>query len=121
MTRDHFSTEEAEGSTLAGSRCRDCDRTFFPVKDFCPACLKTEPLEVIGLSRSGTLYSFTVAHTGPAGFDPPYALGYVDLPEGLRIFSMLVDCEPFEERLRIGQQMELVRVGDEYRFRPVGK
>jgi uncharacterized OB-fold protein len=119
MNSTFFKSEDGEPVRLAGSRCRHCEGVFFPVKDFCPTCLKTDGLEIFPLSPSGTLYSFTVAHTGPAGFDPPYALGYIDLPEGLRIFAMLVDCEPFDEKLRIGQAMRLVRVGDEYRFRPM--
>lgn len=110
--------DDCEQAALAGTYCRHCRRTFFPVKRFCPMCLETHTVEMRPLTRKGTLHSFTVAYSGPSGFSPPYALGYVDLPEGVRIFSMLQDCGPFGEQLRIGQTMEVVRHGAEYRFRP---
>lgn len=37
----------------------------------------------------GSLYSFTVVHTGPAQFNPPYAVGYVDMKDGLRLFGQI--------------------------------
>ncbi len=60
------------------------------------------------LSRKGKLVSFTVSHVGPQGFDPPYAYGWVDLPEGIRLFSLLTECEPFEERLKLDMPLEMV-------------
>ena len=39
----------------------------------------------------------------------PYAVGYVELPEGILIEGRLTESDP--ERLAIGQEMELVLVG----------
>jgi uncharacterized OB-fold protein len=110
--------EGGEESALAGTFCRECSKTFFPLKSFCPACLQSDSVETCPLSRQGTLHSYTIAYAGPAGFQPPYPLGYVDLPEGVRIFSMLEDCGRLGEQLRIGQTMEIVRHDRDYRFRP---
>jgi uncharacterized OB-fold protein len=57
----------------------------------------------------------------------PYAIGYVDLPEGVRVFSILEDWD--RKSLRVGMDMELTlgkfkedKEGNEivtYKFRPV--
>jgi hypothetical protein len=52
----------------------------------------------------------------------------VDLPEGVRLFTLLTDCEPFEEKLKLDMEVEMViekvmtnDFGEEiyaYKFRP---
>ena len=41
------------------------------------------------LSRRGKLYSYSIIHVDTPGFKAPYAVGYVDLPEGPRVFGHL--------------------------------
>jgi uncharacterized OB-fold protein len=63
------------------------------------------------------------------GFAAPYFQAYVDLPEGVTLFSLITGCEPKEEALQEGMEMELVleKVGEDergneligYKFRPV--
>ncbi len=43
----------------------------------------------VRLSRRGKLYSYSVIHVSSPGFKAPYAVGYVDLPEGPRVFGHL--------------------------------
>ena len=92
---------------LQDSRCGSCLKVSFPKKPICPGCLSKEDVEEIALSRRGELYSFSVAHVAPEGFKAPYAFGFVVLPEGLRLFSILQDCEPFDDILKIGLLVEL--------------
>jgi uncharacterized OB-fold protein len=35
-------------------------------------------------------------------------MGYIDLPEGVRLLSLLTGCEPSRDALKAGQEMELV-------------
>ncbi len=63
-------------------------------------------MEEVPLSSRGTLYTYCVVQIPPEGFQEPYALGYVDLPEGVRIFANL-SVEDFA-KLEIGMEMELV-------------
>ena len=65
-------------------------------------------MEEIPLSTSGKLDAFTVIHVAPAGFEAPYIQAYVDLPEGLRLYTMVTGVEPREDALEEGQEMELV-------------
>lgn len=100
-----------EGPYLLGSRCRECGEVVFPTNPFCPQCCE-ETTEVVKLSRRGTLYSFTVQRYKPP---PPYrgqevfapfGVGMVELPEGVRVTSVLEESDP--DRLKVGMPMEVV-------------
>jgi len=65
-------------------------------------------MEEMILSKSGTLYSFSVNQMAPEGFTAPYVTGKVDLPENVRIFSIITGCEAKEDALSIGMDMKLV-------------
>jgi uncharacterized OB-fold protein len=58
--------------------------------------------DVVQLSPVGTLYTFCEIHIAPKGFATPYAVGYVDLPEGVRLFGQI---EGRAADLRLGQQV----------------
>jgi len=106
--REGIVIEGPEGETLAGSQCKACGQIFFPkAEQVCLNCLEG-PLEDLPLSRKGKLCSYTVVHMPASGFQPPYAVGFVDLPEGVRVFTPLEmeEGKAFKE----GMEME-VRVG----------
>lgn len=126
----HEATSSTEKSYLIGSRCTACGRTFFPKRTVCPVCMR-ETMEEKPLSTRGKIDTFTVVHVAPMGFKAPYIQAFVDLPEGPRIFSLITGCEPSENALKEGTEVDLVIdkiVEDEkgndligYKFRPVGK
>ena len=119
---------------LVGSRCAACEEVTFPRQNSCPACTGSATEELL-LARRGTLWTFTIQHfpppVPPYKGDPenftPFGVGYVELPEGLRVESRLTECDP--EKLAIGMEMELVlekfvddENGDEimkFAFKPV--
>ncbi len=82
----HFDPEAAAGPQLIGSRCADCSMLVFPPQDYCPACASPN-VTPTRLSRDGKLYTYSVVHIAPKGWQAPYVIGYVDLPEGVRVFS----------------------------------
>ncbi|MEW6262071.1 MAG: OB-fold domain-containing protein [Thermodesulfobacteriota bacterium] len=96
-----------QGLALTASRCRDCRRVFFPPKVVCPNCFDGE-LETVPLSRKGRLHAFAQCHMGPADMEKPYLIGFIDLPEGIKLFSVLTECEPWPEVLQVGLEMEMV-------------
>ena len=73
---------------LRGGRCASCRRIFMPALSICPGCLGTA-MTGVALSRTGTLYSYSVVRTASKQFDAPYAIAYVDLPDGVRVFGHL--------------------------------
>lgn len=97
-----------EGPRLLGSRCSACQAYFFPKRYLCPHCHKDGTMEEIRLSNKGKLYTFCVVQVAPEGFTAPYVLGYVDLPEGPRIFAPISITGSDPCALRIGMDLELV-------------
>lgn len=100
--------EGPEGGRLLANKCTSCGRIFFPQAETCLACYHEELAELV-LSPRGTLYSYTIGHMPSSHFQPPYAVGYVDMPEGVRVFAPLkiVEDRPF----RTGMDMEVVLEG----------
>ena len=100
-----------ENVRLMGSRCRACGEVFFGKAVACQQCQR-EDMEDTVLSREGTLYSYTIIRNRPPGeykgpdepFEP-FAVGLVELPEGIRILAPLAGCSFVE--LMIGMDLEL--------------
>jgi uncharacterized OB-fold protein len=98
--------DPADGrSKLCGSRCRGCARITFPPAPVCSGC-GSEAVEPVPLSERGTLYTYSVLHVGARGWPAPYVLGYVDLPEGVRVFSH-IDAPPGELRMDMPVTLQL--------------
>jgi uncharacterized OB-fold protein len=81
--------EEGGQVHLVGGRCATCRKVAFPRRATCDECGHVGEPEPVRLSRSGRLYSFSEVHTAPAGFPTPYTIGYVDLPEGVRVLGQI--------------------------------
>jgi benzoylsuccinyl-CoA thiolase BbsA subunit len=97
-----------DGPRLLVSCCQRCGRYAFPARRVCPRC-KLRSMASVKLGQRGTLYSFTVCHVAPEGWKAPYLQAYIQLPEGLRIFSLISSSiKPTAEALRVGMPMELV-------------
>lgn len=98
---------------LLGARCRACGALRFPVAAFCAGC-QGDDLETIRLATEGELYVFSVIHAAPPGYagEVPYAVGIVELSDGLRVTSTIL-AEELED-LAIGDRVsfELLPVGD---------
>lgn len=115
------------GVFLCGSKCQTCGKTFFPKKKVCPNCFDGQ-LTDVSLSRKGKLHSFAISHLGIPEIDVPYAMGFIELPEKIKLFSILTDCEPWNEKLKIDMEMEMImgvirhNLGQNiisYKFKPV--
>ncbi len=81
---------EEKGGRLVqmGNKCRDCGKTFYPAVELCPFC-SSEQVEKVPLSPVGTLFSFSVTRVPVGRFKPPIIGGYIDLPEGTRLFGQI--------------------------------
>lgn len=103
----HLASSAADDNHLIGSKCHSCGVVAFPKRVVCHKC-GSDLLTEIPLSKRGKLASFVVAWAAPEGFKPPMMLGYIDLPEGVRLLSMVTGSEPSRDALKVGQEMELV-------------
>ena len=102
--RDGIFSEEA-GDLLLGNRCASCGQIYFPKAEFCFDCFH-KGMEEVRLSRRGKLYSYTIGRLSASHFQPPYAVGLIDMPEGVRVFAPLKGAE--DKPFRIGMEMEVV-------------
>ena len=88
--------------------CARCERWVYYPRSHCPYCLGPG-LEWRDVSGEGTLYTFTIARTPTA---PPFAdevpqkLAVVELDEGPRLTSTLVNVEP--EQIKVGMRVRPV-------------
>ena len=73
---------------------------------FCQACSSSR-LEPVDLSRTGTLFSYTIVRVPPDGWPGPvpYVLGEVELPEGPHILAEVIDVA--HEALKVGMEVRL--------------
>ncbi|WP_033321212.1 bifunctional MaoC family dehydratase N-terminal/OB-fold nucleic acid binding domain-containing protein [Streptomyces yerevanensis] len=86
-------------------RCDGCRTLRFPWLPGCNACGSLE-WDTVEASGEGTVYSYVVMHHPPfPAFDPPHAVGLIELDEGVRMISNVVGV-PHEE-VRIGMPVRL--------------
>ncbi len=105
--------ETADGPRLLGSKCATCETPYFPKAAIChnPNCSDSK-LEDAEFGPNGTLWSYTVQYyppPPPAKYDEPfepYALGLIDLPEGLRVLSKVTADDI--EAIEVGGEVLLV-------------
>lgn len=89
----------AEGRLMIGL-CRDTGRHFYYPRGASPFTLSAN-VELVQASGRGSIYSYTVMRVAQA-----YACAYVELEEGPRIFTNIVDCD-FAD-IRIGMKVRVV-------------
>lgn len=115
--------DSAKAHALKMQRCRACELMRYPCARFCPRCL-SEAAEWQELSGHGTLYSFIVVHQR---YDPsfaedlPYNVAIIELEEGPRLVSNVVDCANAELRIGMPVQLTYDDVTEEFtlpKFRP---
>lgn len=97
-------------ATLRGElllqHCDDCGRWMWPVRFRCIDCLGGS-VSWRPASGRGTVYTFTIVHQiFHPGFasEVPYNVAVIDLDEGVRCYSRVVDVP--NDELRIGQRVE---------------
>jgi len=97
--------ESDSGISLVGGKCKLCGMNFFPHRNLCIRCHGGE-VEEFELGKRGRLFTFTRVFIPSKNFGPPYVVGYIDLLEGIRIFSQIKDWEKVD--LKIGMEMEMI-------------
>ncbi len=104
FVRGAFTKPLSPDSRLLASKCKKCGKLHFPPQRLCSQCYSWEEMEETPLSRRGKIFSWTVAYL--MGEHP---IGYVDLPEGIRLFSIFTGLgENPVKALDIGREVELV-------------
>ena len=75
-------------------RCSSCGIVRHPPRPMCPHCLSIE-WDTIESTGRGTVHSFVMPQHPQFPFmDYPYIVALIDLAEGVRLVSNLIDIEP---------------------------
>jgi uncharacterized OB-fold protein len=105
--------ETKDGPRLLGSRCATCKAPYFPKSAVChnPKCTESK-IEDAAFGPRGKLWSVAIQNyppPAPAKFDEPYkpyAMGVVDLEDGLRLMARMSTDDP--DSVKIDSEVELV-------------
>lgn len=88
-------------------RCASCGELRHPPRPMCPRCRSLE-WDTLESSGRGTIHSVVVPrHPRYPGFDDPHIVVLVELDEGIRLVSNLVDVDPDDvpEQSAIGRRV----------------
>ncbi len=91
---------------LEAAKCTKCGEIFFPPRLICSKCGHKE-FENINLPDTGKIITYTVIRVAPSQFvdQAPFAIGIVELENGVRITCQIVDCDL--EKLGTGQKVKI--------------
>jgi uncharacterized OB-fold protein len=128
MSVPRYWREEKPRYRLVGEECTKCGERFYPKTPVC-TCGSTE-FKLYKLAEAGKVVSWTVIRNAPVGYEKytPYVVALIELDDGVRILSQLVDVDP--ESVKAGMRVEytfrkvtedgqagLLQYG--YKFRPI--
>src|ERR1041384_3706638 len=88
-------------------RCDDCSNVYFPPRPFCPSCASRN-VSVFAASGRARLYSYVIHHRPVPGFTPPYSIAVVELEEGPRMMTNIIECPQTPEALQLDMPLQVV-------------
>jgi uncharacterized OB-fold protein len=95
-----------QAGELRLQKCNKCAKAYFPPRPFCPACGHRE-VTSFKASGKGFLYSYVIHHRPVPGFTPPYSIAVVELEEGPRMMTNIVDCPQTPEALQLDMKVQV--------------
>ena len=124
ITKDNeFWFEGTKNGQLLIQRCAKCKTLRHPPGPMCPECHSLE-WDTIEASGRGTVYSYVVNHYPKVpAFDYPLLVAVIELEEGTRLISNLIDVDPADVTIGMAVECELVAMDDDLtlpQFRPAG-
>ena len=89
-------------------RCRSCSKAYFYPRGGCPHCASTD-VEWFTACGRARLHTYLISHRAAPGFagDVPYAIAVVELEEGPRMMTNIVDVDNTPEALVLDMQLEV--------------
>ncbi len=103
----------AEGRFLV-QVCDQCGKSQYPYRAMCCHCWSSD-LRDVPVSGSGHVWTYSVVHrsrTPPFESWGRYVVAVVELPEGPKVVSNVVDCDPDEVHIGMPVQLAFASAGD---------
>lgn len=94
--------EGCKGHELLLQKCKDCGNYRFYPRPLCPNCLSSST-DWVKASGKGKVHTFSVVYRAPSEpfkGDVPYTIALIDLEEGVRMMSNIINCKP--DAVKIG-------------------
>jgi len=107
-----FFWEAAQKGELHILRCNACGTYVHLPRPACRNCQSTD-LAPARVGGRGVVHSFTVTHFPLPGFEPPFAVALIELEEGVRLASNVVDVPPEEMAVGIPVEVTFEKVADD--------
>ena len=128
-TSARYAREYPQRYRLEAGKCTSCGRIHFPPRVVCMECGKRS-FEMVHLSGKGKVLTYTVIRVPPSEFvdEAPYAVGVVELDDGVRLTAQIVDCDFNDLSIGMPVKVEFRRIQEEgeagvicygYKFVPV--
>jgi len=86
--------------------CNSCSENYFPPRPFCPKC-GSRDVKVVKASGKGKLYSYIINHLPSPGYTPPFTVAIVELDEGVRLMTNLLEVEPDPAKIELDMPLEV--------------
>jgi uncharacterized OB-fold protein len=117
--------ESLKAHAMKIQRCNDTGKFFFYPRGLSPFTF-SDNISWELVSGKGNIYAFTIVQLNRApGFadELPYVVALIELDEGVRVMSNVIDVTPDPQHVKVGMPVELVYddVTDEItlpKFRP---
>ncbi len=103
---DHFWDGTRLGE-LRLQKCDDCEQVYFPPRPFCPSCASRD-VSIFSASGRAILYSYVINHRAHPAFDGPYSIAVVQLEEGPRMMTNIINVEQTPEALVLDMPLEVI-------------
>lgn len=106
FTIEQFYKHISQGK-LMGGRCKRCGAIHLPPRPVCSKCFSKE-FEWVEIPPKGKLLTYTIIHVAPTQFQSmaPYAVGIIQLENGLKIPGIIRDVTA--EDVKIGINLKVV-------------
>ncbi len=101
----HFWDGAKRGELLL-QQCDACAQVYFPPRPFCPAC-SSRAVSVTRASGNATLYSYVINQRPHPAFDGPYSIAVVELAEGPRMMTNIINIEQTPENLQLDMPLRV--------------
>jgi len=101
--------EAAKQRRLVFQACDDCGARYFYPRPLCPGCL-SRAVRWVEASGRARLHTFVINHRPPRNYPVagPFVIGMVELEEGPRMMSHIVEVAADPQALQCDMPLEVV-------------
>ncbi|MEM7099696.1 MAG: OB-fold domain-containing protein [Pseudomonadota bacterium] len=120
----HF-WDGCKAGELRLQKCGECDLVYYPPRPFCPSC-STRNVGVVVATGKARLVSYVINHRPHPAWSEPHSIAIVELEEGPRMATNIINCPQTPEALQIDMPVEVIfeQASDDITlplFQPVGE